>query len=100
MREIRLYGSEGGGAAALPTPILRCRDAAVKEQVRWTQDRIHRQNVSFAVRYLQLPTCPNGRRGLSQNQMSKLQVPPLEKLGKGGTISDGRPLPDGQISGV
>jgi hypothetical protein len=22
MREIRLYGSEGGGAAALPTPIL------------------------------------------------------------------------------
>ena len=23
MREIRLYGSEGGGAAALPTPILQ-----------------------------------------------------------------------------
>ena len=22
MREIRLYGSEGGGAAALPTPII------------------------------------------------------------------------------
>jgi len=30
MREIRLYGSEGGGAAALPTPILRCRHAAMK----------------------------------------------------------------------
>ena len=30
MREIRLYGSEGGGAAALPTPILRCRYAAMK----------------------------------------------------------------------
>ena len=30
MREIRLYGSEGGGAAALPTPILRCRYAALK----------------------------------------------------------------------
>ncbi len=24
MREIRLYGSEGGGAVALPTPIPRC----------------------------------------------------------------------------
>jgi hypothetical protein len=23
MREIRLYGSEGGGAAALPTPIIQ-----------------------------------------------------------------------------
>ena len=34
MREIRLYGSEGGGAAALPTPIptpiVKRRDAAAE----------------------------------------------------------------------
>src|SRR5438309_8161424 len=34
MREIRLYGSEGGGAAALPTPIVKRRDAAAKSAFR------------------------------------------------------------------
>jgi len=31
MREIRLYGSEGGGAAALPTPILKIPSGASED---------------------------------------------------------------------
>ena len=33
MREIRPYGSEGGGAAALPTPILGTIGARIDETV-------------------------------------------------------------------
>ena len=34
MREIRLYGSEGGGAAALPTPIIPLKRGIERPQGR------------------------------------------------------------------